>query len=606
MSEPAEQLRLLQRDIAALLDRLADAEQRWRQWIEPVADEHRRSAINMVHYWALRQVDLTALQSRLAEFGLSSLGRSEAHVQATLSRVSAAISAMRGAPFRPAGQAVVHFEDGRRLLECNAEALLGPAATDRAARIMVTLPTEAATDRGLVDALIAAGMRIARINCAHDGPSLWTAMAAQVRAAADAQGRTCLVAADLAGPKLRTGPLEPGPKVVRLRPTRNALGKAISPARFWITDERSPSDPPQAGFVTVPVDGRWLKRRAEGEEVVVRDARGSKRRFTLAASMTGGFIATTRKTTYLETGNVLRAVVTDDSTPVGDLPATEQAIVLKAGDVLRLTRDYTPAAVHDGERPSIGCTLPEVFQTVEIGHRILFDDGKLAGKVVAIADDHLLARIDRPSLGPVKLRGGKGINLPDTDLLIPAVTAKDISDLTTVAGIADVVDVSFVRQPSDVTTLFSELNALGAKDIGVVLKIETEQAFDHLPQLLLTAMRRRRVGVMIARGDLAVESGYERMAELQEETLGLCEAAHMPVIWATQVLEQLAKTGQPSRAEITDAAMSERAECVMLNKGPFIVDAVSALDDILARMARHEYKSSALLPGLHSWRAEIA
>jgi pyruvate kinase len=356
----------------------------------------------------------------------------------------------------------------------------------------------------------------------------------------------------------------------------------------------------------VPVDGRWLKRRAEGEEVVVRDARGSKRRFTLAASMSGGFIATTRKTMYLETGNILRAVVADDSTPVGDLPATEQAISLKAGDVLRVTRDCTPAAANVGEHPGIGCTLPEIFQTVEVGHRILFDDGKLAGKVIAIGDDHFLARIQRPSSGKVKLRAGKGINLPDTDLLVPAITAKDISDLATVVTIADIVDASFIRQPSDITTLFSELNALGAKHIGVILKIETEQAFDHLPQLLLTAMRRRRVGVMIARGDLAVESGYERMAELQEETLWLCEAAHLPVVWATQVLEQLAKTGQPSRAEITDAAMSERAECVMLNKGPFIVDAVSALDDILGRMARHGYKSSALLPDLHSWRPEIA
>lgn len=81
---------------------------------------------------------------------------------------------------------------------------------------------------------------------------------------------------------------------------------------------------------------------------------------------------------------------------------------------------------------------------------------------------------------------------------------------------------------------------------------------------------------MIARGDLAVECGYERMAEVQEEILWICEAAHLPVIWATQVLESLAKKSQPSRAEITDAAMGERPECVMLNKGPHIAAAVSA------------------------------
>jgi pyruvate kinase len=103
------------------------------------------------------------------------------------------------------------------------------------------------------------------------------------------------------------------------------------------------------------------------------------------------------------------------------------------------------------------------------------------------------------------------------------------------------------------------------------------------------------VGVMIARGDLAVECGYERLAELQEEILWICEAAHVPVVWATQVLEQLAKEGMPSRAEITDAAMGVRAECVMLNKGPHIVQAVAALDDILHRMEAHQNKKRSML-----------
>ena len=605
MNPAAQQLDLLQHEISALLDRLADAERKWRQWTEPVAPEHRRSAANLVHYWALRQSDLRDLQRRLAEFGLSSLGRSEAHVQATLLRVGAAIAAMRGSELRPAAPAVIDFDDGPRLLARNAGALLGPAAADRAARIMVTLPTEAATDPGLVDALVNAGMRIARINCAHDDPGVWASMAANVRSAANAKGTTCLVAMDLAGPKLRTGPLQPGPRVVRLRPTRNALGQAVFPARCWMTDESDPYDQPDPELITVPVDGDWLRRRREGDELVVRDTRGSKRRLKIAAAGAGGFIVTTEKTTYLGTGTGVKVAGTGDAARIGELPETEQSIVLRAGDVLRLTLECGPASVDDRRPARIGCTLPVIFQTVEVGHRILFDDGKLAGKVIAVGAGHLDARIERPSRGHVKLRGGKGINLPDTDLLISALTAKDVDDLAVVAKVADIVDVSFVREPSDVTGLFTELSRLPAGDIGVVLKIETQEAFDHLPQLLLTAMRRRKVGVMIARGDLAVESGYERMAELQEETLWLCEAAHLPVIWATQVLEQLAKTGQPSRAEITDAAMSERAECVMLNKGPFIVDAVFALDDILGRMTRHEYKNSPLLPDLHAWGPEL-
>ena len=147
-----------------------------------------------------------------------------------------------------------------------------------------------------------------------------------------------------------------------------------------------------------------------------------------------------------------------------------------------------------------------------------------------------------------------------------------------------------MRTAEDVRLLQSHLTGLGAANLGIVLKIETREGFDNLPDLLLAALGSRNVGVMIARGDLAIECGYERLAEAQEEILWISEAAHVPVIWATQVLETLAKTGTPSRSEITDAAMGERAECVMLNKGPYVVEAVRTLDDILGRMQAHQEK----------------
>ena len=165
---------------------------------------------------------------------------------------------------------------------------------------------------------------------------------------------------------------------------------------------------------------------------------------------------------------------------------------------------------------------------------------------------------------------------------------------------ADIVGYSFVRTEADVLELQSRLANLGAGEkLGIILKIETREGFDQLPRLLLAAMRSRAVGVMIARGDLAVECGYQRLAEVQEEILWICEAAHVPVIWATQVLESLAKNGIPSRSEITDAAMGERAECVMLNKGPYIVTAVRILDDILRRMQAHQEKKRSMLRKLH-------
>jgi pyruvate kinase len=157
------------------------------------------------------------------------------------------------------------------------------------------------------------------------------------------------------------------------------------------------------------------------------------------------------------------------------------------------------------------------------------------------------------------------------------------------------VGLSFVNRPEDIYALQAELRRLAAEHLGIVLKIETRGGFDRLPSLLLAAMHSPSIGVMIARGDLAVECGYERLAEVQEETLWMCEAAHVPVIWATEVLENLAKTGTPSRAEITDAAMGERAECVMLNKGPHLAEAVRVLDDILRRMQAHQNKKRSML-----------
>src|SRR6266540_879 len=92
-----------------------------------------------------------------------------------------------------------------------------------------------------------------------------------------------------------------------------------------------------------------------------------------------------------------------------------------------------------------------------------------------------------------------------------------------------------------------------------------------------------------------LEVGFERLAEVQEEILWLCEAAHAPVIWATQVLEGMATKGAPSRAEVSDAVMSGRAECVMLNKGPYIVETVRFLNGILERMDAHQSKRRAMM-----------
>jgi pyruvate kinase len=147
--------------------------------------------------------------------------------------------------------------------------------------------------------------------------------------------------------------------------------------------------------------------------------------------------------------------------------------------------------------------------------------------------------------------------------------------------------------------LLTELNDLDA-NIGIIFKIETQKGFKNLPLILLKGMQTYPIGVMIARGDLAIETGWKNFASIQEEILRICEASHIPDVLATQVLENLAKKGVPSRAEITDAAMANRAECVMLNKGFYITKAIKMLDRILRRMERFQKKKDTLLPQLEN------
>ncbi len=259
------------------------------------------------------------------------------------------------------------------------------------------------------------------------------------------------------------------------------------------------------------------------------------------------------------------------------------------GDVLQLVKSDS-GVLSDPDKIRVEVLLPEIFRDTREGHRIYFDDGKISGLVTKVEPDLITVKITRAGVEGSKLRADKGINLPDTPISLPSLTDADHANLPFIAANADIVGYSFVRRPSDVAQLQEELHKLNREDIGIILKIETKEAFENLPMLLLTAMRNPKVGVMIARGDLAVEIGFERIAEVQEEIMWICEAAHVPIIWATQVLEKLAKKGTASRAEVTDAAMAARAECVMLNKGPYIVNAVATLEDIAIRMEKHQFK----------------
>jgi pyruvate kinase len=605
-------------DLTALRAELVSMEARLRTRLETVHPEHRAGATNLVHYVALRRRDLRDIQDRLAWIGLSSLGRAESHVLANLDKVMGLLHRLAGKPWsarsteEPAG-----FRSGASLLERHTEALLGPPPPTRDARIMVTLPAEAALDYALVRTLLAAGMDCARINCAHDDAAVWSGMLSHLERARRELSRDCTVLMDLGGPKLRTGELEPRPEVLKWRPSRDAFGRVIAPARIFLSP--TPGAPaPADAHASLAVDARWLNALRAGETVEFTDTRGARRLLRIGEAQAGGRWAEASQTAYVGRETVFRRMqptlpeAARDTLPLA-VPARNRPLLLRAGDTLVLTHDDCPGAAATVDacgqivRPAhMPCTLPQVFRHLHPGERVWLDDGRIGAVIrhVSHGEVHLEITVARPE--GEKLDADKGINLPDSELDLPALTDKDLQDLEFVAKRADMVGLSFVQRAADVERLQTELARLGRPELGIVLKIETARAFRHLPDLLLAAMRSPRTGVMIARGDLAVELGYERLAEVQEEILWLAEAAHLPVIWATQVLETLAKRGQPSRAEITDAAMGERAECVMLNKGPHVDEAIRTLDDILSRMGAHQHKKRAMLRRLHWWEDDPA
>jgi pyruvate kinase len=569
----------------------------------------RDSARNLLHYLAFRRFDLRRDQTRLAHWGLSSLGRSESHVLYNLDAVLDGLDRLRGrTPTLRSPSAEPDPEHGHRILSRNARALLGPTRPGQNVRIMVTMPSEAATDARLVRDLVAEGMDCARINCAHDGPADWARMVAHIRRAERATGRRCRIEVDLAGPKIRTGTIRPGPSVVKFRPKRDALGRVTAPASVLFAPSPNAAATP-LGAPTLTVPREWLRRRRLRERVEFSDARGARRTLRIVERLGVLRRAELEKTAYITTGTLLVGTTADgreDRAFVGPVAPIEQRLRLSVGDRVVVTARPDPGedARRDARgrvrRPAhIACTTPEVLRSVHRDESIWFDDGRIGGVVRSANANRLIIEvIHAPSPG-AWLGADKGINLPQTRLDLPPIPPRDLENLQFVVRYADLVGYSFIHTASDVDRLRAELAHLGRPRMGIVLKVETARAFEELPGILLAALRQPPVAVMIARGDLAVEVGYERLAEVQEEILWLCEAAHIPAIWATQVLEGLTKSGLPSRAEVTDAAMGERAECVMLNKGPHIVEAVSALEGILRRMQSHQAKKTAMLRHLN-------
>ncbi|HYP78126.1 MAG TPA: pyruvate kinase [Polyangiaceae bacterium] len=592
---------------------LLELETQMQLSIQAVPDTHRESAKNLVHYVALRQRDLRELQAQLAQRGLSSLGRSESCVMGGLLHVAARVQQSRAVQ-EPEARAELErldercrttfsWDSAQALLHRHSVDMFGPPPADRHVYVMVTAPSAREVDREWMARLLEAGMNVLRVNCAHETEKEWAQIIDALQAAREKTGKPCRVLMDLAGPKIRTGAIETKRRIATWKPLRDDIGKAIAPARVVI--RRALAAGTGGGAATLLIGNKDFKKLRVADELRFRDARDKSRTLIVEEIDANSAIASTLERAYV-LGEVEVQVrrgkkhKEDVTLAVGE--ASDVAIDVRAGDTLLLSKRRVAGSAPERDEQGrvvtpgvVTCTLPEALEHLDVGQRVLFDDGKIHAVVERVKNSgDFSLRVVRTDRATSKLRAEKGINLPDTRITVPALSEEDRRALSFVVKRADAVSLSFVRSVEDVRALHEELTRLGDPGLGIVLKIETRAGFENLPSLLLEGLRRPPLSVMIARGDLAVEVGFERLAELQDEILWLCEAAHVPAIWATQVLDTLARTGVPSRAEITDASASVAAECVMLNKGVFIHDAVSVLSGILRRMERHRYKKRSL------------
>ncbi len=255
----------------------------------------------------------------------------------------------------------------------------------------------------------------------------------------------------------------------------------------------------------------------------------------------------------------------------------EEEIELKAGDTFTLTsREIL------GDNTIASVSYEGLAQDVEVGNKILIDDGLIELEVVEV--------VSETDVRCLVLNGGtvkdhKGINLPDTSVNLPAITEKDIEDIK--FGIENEVDfiaASFIRKAEDVLEIRKILEEYGGEHIDIISKIENREGVENIDEIIEASD-----GIMVARGDLGVEIETEEVPLIQKQIIKKCNLAGKPVITATQMLDSMMRNPRPTRAEVTDVANAilDGSDSIMLSgetaAGKYPVEAVKTMHDIAIR-----------------------
>jgi pyruvate kinase len=249
---------------------------------------------------------------------------------------------------------------------------------------------------------------------------------------------------------------------------------------------------------------------------------------------------------------------------------TAGPVELAQGQTFVLDSDSTP-----GTKDRVHLPHPEILSSVEPGHRLLLDDGKVQLKCIA---NEGKVKIVTEVIVPGRLSDRKGVSLPDTTLPIGALTDKDRKDLVAALDAnVDWIALSFVQRPDDLI----EVRKVANGRAGILAKIEKPQAFTCLPEIIDASD-----AIMVARGDLGVEMPIAKVPGLQKQLIRACRKAGKPIVVATQMLESMITAPVPTRAEVSDVSIAvfEGADAIMLSaesaSGKFPIEAVEMMNSI--------------------------
>lgn len=442
------------------------------------------SATNLVHFLALKCLDLEQLNEDLSSVGLLNLETVNSHILASLTAAIRLLESLKLNSLNTKENIGPGIDSQNRIDQLknekftihtmkkafsDGELILGPLQHDRTTHIMVTVGQEALGSEMLITDLIKMGASIIRINCAHGNPSDWSEIIRRVKRSSQLLEKPCRILMDLAGPKLRTGKLKPGECVMKISPKKNATGNVIFPAQVWLCHKGAG---PPAHFTPDAVlfidDQEFLSKINVGDTVRFHDIRGRKRMLKICRRLDvfsgTGYVAECSRTAYVESGMELYVKRKKLKFPIGkvvDVPSIEPFIRLRVGDLLIISRDHLceqdelPGPTSSA--PTIACSSGLLFDSVKPGDPIAFDDGKIWGVVQGTSMSEIIVSITHAGPKGTKLGSEKSINIPESNIWFEGLTSKDLMDLDFVSANADMVGVSFARDVRDIVVLRQEL-----------------------------------------------------------------------------------------------------------------------------------------------------